>query len=52
MIRLESFPYIHKFHAEAAFHVKGSKDEYDYAYITYDRNKLKGFQLKGYNSYN
>jgi hypothetical protein len=44
--------FIHKFHAEATFKVKESKDNYHYAYVTYDRNKLKGFHIKNLARYN
>jgi hypothetical protein len=43
--------YIKKFHAEATFLVVGTND-YDYAYVTYNKNKLKGFQLKNVSKYN
>lgn len=43
---------MNQYYAEATFHVLGSKDEYDYVYVTYDKGKLKGIQINKMGSYN
>lgn len=43
---------MNQYYAEATFHVPGSKDEYDYVYVTYDKGKLKGNQINKMGSYN
>jgi len=37
---------------EATLHVEGSQDEYDYLYVTFDKNKLKGLQRYNIQNYN
>src|SRR3954447_10645270 len=44
--------YIKKFCAEATFLVMGTNDYYDYTYVTYNKDRLKGFQLKNISKYN
>jgi len=44
--------YIKKFHDEATFLVMGTNDYYDYTYVTYNKDRLKGFQLKHVSKYN
>ena len=44
--------YINKLHVEAMFLVMGTQNDYDYAYITYNKSKLRGFQRKSISKYN
>jgi hypothetical protein len=44
--------YINKLHAEAIFLVTGTQNDYDYAYITYNKGKLRGFQQQSTSEYN
>src|SRR5215469_6716308 len=43
---------MNQYYAVATFHVLGSKDEYDYVYVTYDKGKLKGIEINKMGSYN